>query len=144
MNAFRIAALVAAAATLPTVTVHAPRADLTLEVARTAPQRERGLMDRAAVAPHTGMIFVFENDDPVEFWMKDTLEPLDMIFIGADGKIRNVYANVPVVAAGTSDDAIPREDGAAKYVIELAAGEAAADGIVAGTTLDLRGVPPAR
>jgi hypothetical protein len=126
---------------LPAVTVRAPRADLTLEVARTEPQRERGLMDRKSVAPHTGMIFVFDGDAPVEFWMKDTLEPLDMIFVGADGKVRRIYANVPVVAAGVGDDAIPREDGTAKYVIELAAGEAAKDGIVAGTKLDLSRVP---
>lgn len=138
---FSIALLVAAA--LPTVVVHAPHADLTLEVARTAAQRERGLMDRSSVATHTGMIFVFERDEPVDFWMKDTLEPLDMIFVGADGKVRVVYAKVPVVARGVADEAIPRESGAAKYVIELAAGEAQKDGIVSGVTLDLRGVPAA-
>jgi uncharacterized protein len=131
----------AIAAALPAVTVRAPRTDLTLEVARTEPQRERGLMDRKSVAPHTGMIFVFDGDAPVEFWMKDTLEPLDMIFVGADGKVRRIYANVPVVAAGVGDDAIPREEGTAKYVIELAAGEAAKDGIVTGTKLDLSRVP---
>jgi uncharacterized protein len=139
---FSLAAFVAT--TLSTVLVRAPRADLTLEVARTEAQRERGLMDRATVAPHTGMIFVFESDVPVEFWMKDTLEPLDMIFIGADGKVRVVYAKVPIVAPNTSDDQIPREAGAAKYVIELAAGEAAKDGIVPGVKLDLHSVPPAQ
>jgi len=131
----------AIAAALPTVTVRAPLADLTLEVARTEPQRERGLMDRKAVAPHTGMIFVFEGDGPVQFWMKDTLEPLDMIFVGADGRVRRIYANVAVVAKGAGDDVIPRESGSAKYVIELAAGEAAKDGIVTGTKLDLSRVP---
>jgi len=132
----------AVAAALPTVTVRAPLADLTLEVARTEPQRERGLMDRKSVAPHTGMIFVFDGDGPVQFWMKDTLEPLDMIFIGADGRVRRIYAKVPVIATGAGDDVIPRESGSAKYVIELAAGEAAKDGIVTGTKLDLSGVPP--
>ncbi len=85
---------------LPTVVVHAPRADLTLEVARTEAQREHGLMDRTAIAPHTGMIFVFERRRrPSNFWMKDTLVPLDMIFIAADGTVRRVFANVPVVAS---------------------------------------------
>jgi uncharacterized protein len=130
------------AVALQAVVVRAPRADLTLEVARTEAQRERGLMNRKTVAPHTGMIFVFERDGPVEFWMKDTLEPLDMIFIGADGNVRRVYASVPVVAPGVSDDAIPREGGTAKFVIELAAGEAARDGIAAGAKLDLGGIPP--
>ncbi len=62
------------------------------------PQREQGLMDRTYVPEHTGMIFVFDGDAPVEFWMKDTLVPLDMIFVAADGTVRRVYANVPVVA----------------------------------------------
>jgi uncharacterized membrane protein (UPF0127 family) len=127
---------------LPTITVHAPQADLTLEVARTSAQREHGLMDRTTVPPHTGMIFVFDADEQVEFWMKDTLAPLDMIFIAADGTVRQVYSNVAVVSPTLSDAQIPREGGYAKYVIELAAGEAAQDGIAAGTKLDLREVPP--
>jgi uncharacterized membrane protein (UPF0127 family) len=133
------AALLAAA--LPTVVVHAPHAALTLEVARTDAQREHGLMDRTTVPPHTGMIFVFDRDEPVAFWMKNTLEPLDMIFVAADGTVRRVYANVAVVARSADDEAIPRESGDAKYVIELRAGEAAPDGIAPGVKLDLHGVP---
>lgn len=137
---FRVAAALLAAA-LPTVALHAPRADLTLEVARTDSQRARGLMDRKTVPAHTGMIFVFDSDSLVDFWMKDTLVPLDMIFVAADGTVRRVYANVPVLHAGTGDEAIPREGGTAKYVIELHAGEAAQDGIATGVKLDVRGVP---
>lgn len=129
------------AVALPSVVVHAPRADLTLEVARTEAQREHGLMDRTAIPPHTGMIFVFERDEQVAFWMKETLVPLDMIFVGADGGVRRVFANVAVVPSSLSDDNIPRETGNAKYVIELRAGEAAQDGITAGVELDLHGVP---
>lgn len=134
-----IVALVAFA--LPTVVVHAPRAELTLEVASTDAQRERGLMDRTAIPPRTGMIFVFERDEPVEFWMKETLVPLDMIFIAADGTVRRVYSNVPVVAPTMADESIPREGGEAKYVIELRAGEASQDGIAQGIKLDLHDVP---
>jgi uncharacterized protein len=128
------------AVSLPTVVVHAPRASLTLEVARTEAQREHGLMDRKTVAPHTGMIFVFDRDSMVEFWMKDTLVPLDMIFVAADGTVRRVFANVPVVSPSLPDEAIPREGAKAKYVIELHAGEAAQDGIADGVKLDLSGV----
>jgi uncharacterized protein len=134
-----VVALVAFA--LPIVVVYAPRAELTLEVARTEAQREHGLMDRTAIPPHTGMIFVFDRDEPVEFWMKETLVPLDMIFIAADGTVRRVFSNVPVVAPTMEDDSIPREGGVAKYVIELRAGEASQDGISQGIKLDLRGVP---
>lgn len=130
-----------AALALSTVVIHAPRADLTLEVARTEAQREHGLMDRAAVPPHTGMIFVFDRDEPVAFWMKNTLVPLDMIFVAADGIVRRVYSNVAVVAPALPDEEIPREAGQAKYVIELRAGEAAADGIAPGIKLDLSHVP---
>jgi uncharacterized protein len=127
---------------LPTITVHAPKAELTLEVARTPAQREHGLMDRSVVPPHTGMLFVFEADQPLQFWMKDTLVPLDMVFVGADGTVRQIYSNVAVVSPTLADTLIPRESGYGKYVIELAAGEAARDGIVSGLKLDLRGVPP--
>ena len=92
-------------------------------------------MNRTKLARHTGMIFVFEQDAPVEFWMKDTLIPLDMVFVAADGTVRNVAANVPVVATNTPDDRIPRRDGTGQFVIELPANEAAADGIKPGTHL---------
>ena len=128
-------------AALTTVTVAAPKAELHLEVAQTAATREHGLMDRTSLPPHTGMIFVFPQDAGQAFWMKNTLIPLDMVFVGADGKVRRVYAGVPVVPRSLPDDRIPLENGVAKYVIELPAGEAARDGIVEGITLDLAGVP---
>jgi len=142
---FKVAALtIVAASALATIVVHAPKADLTLEVARTESQREHGLMDRRLVSPHTGMLFVFERDENVDFWMKDTLVPLDMIFVAADGTVRRVFSNVRVVAPTLPDEQIPREGAQAKYVIELAAGEASTDGIAAGVKLDLRGAPPAQ
>jgi uncharacterized protein len=127
-------------ALLATTIVHAPKADLTLEVARTEPQRERGLMDRRTLPAHTGMIFVFERDEPVAFWMKNTLVSLDMVFVAADGTVRRVFAKVPVLNPQPQDDRIPRESAQAEYVIELPAGEASRDGIAAGVKLDLRGV----
>lgn len=127
--------MISALALAAMMTITAPKATLHLEVAQTEAQRERGLMDRRSLAPHTGMIFVFDTDGPVEFWMKDTLIPLDMIFVGEDGTVRRVLAHVPVVKPSLPDDQIPRESGTAKYVIELSAGEAAKDGIVPGTHL---------
>lgn len=121
---------------LSLVTVHAPKATLHLEVARTEAQRERGLMDRRVLRAHCGMVFVFDEDMPVEFWMKETLVPLDMVFVSANGTVRSIESNVPVVPVNTPDEKIPRRHGNAKYVIELPAGEAAHDGIVPGTRLD--------
>ena len=90
-----------------------------------------------ALAPHTGMLFVFSSEQPESFWMKDTLIPLDMVFVGADGVVRHVFANVPVVLPTLPDANIPLETANAKYVIELAAGEARQDGIMEGTTLKI-------
>ncbi|HTX02811.1 MAG TPA: DUF192 domain-containing protein [Candidatus Acidoferrales bacterium] len=120
---------------LPTIVVHAPQATLTLQVAKTEDQRETGLMSVTNLPPHTGMVFVFDEDAPVEFWMKDTLVPLDMVFVAADGTVRSVAANVPVVPETAPDSSIPRRGGTAKYVIELPAGEAVNDGIVTGMRL---------
>ncbi len=120
---------------LPTIVVNAPKAMLVLQVAKTEDQRETGLMSVTNLPAHTGMVFVFDADAPVEFWMKDTLVPLDMVFVAADGTVRSVAANVPVVPETAPDDSIPRRAGTAKYVIELPAGEATKDGIVKGVTL---------
>ncbi|MBV8637242.1 MAG: DUF192 domain-containing protein [Candidatus Eremiobacteraeota bacterium] len=122
---------------LSTITVQAPHATLTLQVAKTDEQRERGLMSVTKLTPHTGMLFVFDKDAPVEFWMKDTLVPLDMVFAGPDGVVRSVAANVPATKPDTPDEKIPRRSANAKYVIELPAGEAEKDGITGAVHLDL-------
>lgn len=132
-----VAAATPAPQHLPTIAVRAPKATLTLQIANTEQERETGLMSVTHLPAHTGMLFVFDQDAPVEFWMKDTLVPLDMVFVGQDGVVNSVAANVPVVAEDTPDEEIPRRSGDGKYVIELPAGEASADGIVAGVHLDL-------
>ncbi|HVA28006.1 MAG TPA: DUF192 domain-containing protein [Candidatus Baltobacteraceae bacterium] len=140
-RALLLAAVLPAQQHLPTIVVHAPKATLTLQVAKTESERELGLMSVTKLPVHTGMVFVFDEDAQIEFWMKDTLVPLDMVFVAADGTVRNVAAKVPVVATDTPDDKIPRRDGTAKYVIELPSGEARCDGIVPGTKLrDLAGL----
>lgn len=117
------------------VAVGAPHAQLRLQVAQTEPQRERGLMGVRKLGVHTGMLFVFDSDAPIEFWMKDTLIPLDMVFVGKNGIVRSVFANVPVVPVDAPDGRIPRRDGTAKYVLELPSGEAAKDGLSPGVRL---------
>ena len=131
--------LLAAAMTvqhLPTMSVHAPKATLTLQVARTEDQREQGLMNVTNLPAHTGMLFVFDADQEVEFWMKNTLVPLDMVFLGPDGTVRSVAANVPATNAQTPDAEIPRRSSKARYVIELPAGEAEKDGITGSVVLN--------
>ncbi len=121
--------------TLRVISLRAPAAQLLVQVASTEPQRERGLMGVRKLAPHNGMLFVFDSDAPIEFWMKDTLIQLDMVFIGRNGTVRSVFSNVPIVSTATPDDRIPRRDGVAKYVLELPAGEAARDGLTGGVSI---------
>ena len=130
-------ATLGATTALPVVVIRAPASDLRLEVAVTPDQQERGLMHRTSLPAHTGMLFVFARDERVAFWMKNTLIPLDMVFVGADGTVRTVYAGVQPAPVSMPDDQIPRELGIAKYVIELPSGEARHDGIVHGAKLTI-------
>jgi uncharacterized membrane protein (UPF0127 family) len=91
--------------------------------------------------PRTGMIFVFSDGDNYrDFWMKNTLIPLDMVFVSKSGKVNDVRANVPSTTVDTPDEKIPHRSGTGTYVIELGAGEAARAGIKPGANLDVSGV----
>lgn len=99
----------------------------TVEVAQTFEQQETGLMFRTHLAGNRGMIFPYEPPQLVAFWMKNTLIPLDMLFIRADGTIARVAANchpqtLTPVPAGEPVAA----------VLEIAGGRAAALGIRSG------------
>ena len=99
----------------------------TVEVARTAEEQATGLMNRQSLAPDRGMVFPFDQPRVASFWMKNTLIPLDMIFIRADGSIANIEANTvplslqPVFAVEQ-----------VSAVLELAGGRAAELGLKPG------------
>lgn len=99
----------------------------TVEIARTQEEQATGLMNRSQLAPDRGMIFPFAPPRDASFWMKNTLIPLDMIFVRADGSIANIAANtVPL-----SLEPVPSE-GPVGAVLELAGGRAAELGIKPG------------
>ncbi|MDP9019082.1 MAG: DUF192 domain-containing protein [Candidatus Eremiobacteraeota bacterium] len=114
------------------VLLHAPKAALTMEVADTPGKREYGLMNRFFLGRHDGMVFVFTRNMAQEFWMKNTLIPLDMVFVDGNGRVSSVAQNVPASRLDTADADIARRRGLAKFVLELNAGEAARDGLTAG------------
>ena len=68
----------------------------TVEVAATPAEQERGLMFRRELAPDRGMIFPYDPPQEVAFWMKNTLIPLDMIFIRSDGTIVRISTAQPL------------------------------------------------
>ena len=65
----------------------------TVEMARTSDEQAYGLMNRTKLGPNEGMLFPFPAPRPASFWMKNTLIPLDMIFVRADGTIARIAAN---------------------------------------------------
>jgi uncharacterized protein len=107
-----------------------------VEVARTDPEREKGLMFRTELPRDRGMLFVFEDLAEHTFWMRNTLIPLDMIFIAEDRSVVGIVAN-----------AQPRTDTArtvrkpSRYVVEVSGGEAAAHGVAPGTRATFIDVP---
>ena len=98
-----------------------------VEIAADDASRERGLMNRRYMAADHGMLFEFDRDAPVAFWMKNTYIPLDMIFISRAGVVTNVVAN----AEPLSERVIPSGPPCAA-VLELNGGTAAAIGLKVG------------
>lgn len=90
-----------------------------VEVAATPAQQAHGMMFRTGMAPMTGMIFPMSPPREAAFWMENTLIPLDLLFIGSDGRIRNIIAN----AVPKSRAQLPSA-GPVAAVLELAGGEA--------------------
>src|SRR5215813_13070871 len=70
-------------------------ARFSVEVAETPETWARGLMERPALAPNAGMLFIFPDVAPRTFWMMNTLIPVDMLFIDADGRIINIQDSAP-------------------------------------------------
>ena len=99
----------------------------TVEIARTSGQQALGLMHRQSLAADRGMLFPYDPPRPASFWMKNTLIPLDLIFIRADGTIASIEAN----AVPLSLEPIASQEPVAA-VLEIAGGRAAELGLAPG------------
>lgn len=107
-----------------------------VELARTEPEREQGLMFRKSLADDRGMLFFMPYDNDWVFYMRNTYISLDMIFIDADWVVAGVLENVaPLTETHRSVGK------ASRYILELGAHQAAHLGIAAGTRLDFRPLP---
>ena len=114
-----------------------PRATVAVEVASTGPQRELGLMYRKHLDDNAGMIFVFPNESPRNFWMHNTPIPLDMIFADAKGVVTGIVTN-----AEPFSDKLLGVEGNSEYVLEVNGGFCAKNGIKPGDKMDFSGFSP--
>ena len=98
-----------------------------VEIADSDAEREQGLMYRTSLAPDAGMLFIWDRAAPRAFWMRNTYIPLDILYIGANGRVLSIAA----MAQPFDETPIPSR-GEAKAVLELAGGRAAELGIDLG------------
>lgn len=88
--------------------------DYKIELAKTSSQKIKGLSKRESLCPKCGMLFIFGFETELPFWMKDTLIPLDMIWLDKTGKIVDIKA-----ATEINSQKIYRNESPAQYVLEL-------------------------
>jgi len=112
---------------------------LTVEIADTSPLRSRGLMWRRELLASNGMLFIFPAEVVQSFWMRNTLIPLDMLFIDKRGKVVGVvqWAEPKTLSSRTVGKP-------SLYVLEVPGGWASRNGVRAGSTVELEGGLKAR
>ena len=109
-----------------------------LVVARTSSERAFGLMERASLPEYAAMLFVYEGEAYRSFWMKNTLVPLDILFLSAQGVVVDVQTMHTQI--GVPDGALKRYRSAepARFALEMNAGLAESLGIVPGSQILFR------
>ena len=110
--------------------------EVTIEVANTPETMQRGLMYRSSLADDHGMLFVFPSDSDHRFWMKNTLIPLDMLFIAKDGRLVGIRANTTPMSTTPIGIGQPT-----RWVLEVPGGYAARRGIAPGDQIELLEIP---
>jgi uncharacterized protein len=106
------------------------RESFSVEVADDDAERARGLMFRKELAPASGMLFIYQSPRRPQFWMKNTLIPLDIIFADASGQVTRVHSNA------IPGDLTPIDGGeGVVYVLEINGGLAKKLGIEPGAEL---------
>lgn len=105
-------------------------ARFTVELADDAAERAQGLMFRESLPRSSGMLFLYERPQSVSFWMRNTLIPLDMIFMDEAGRVQSIHAN----ARPEDETPIPGGDNVLT-VLEINGGLAARLGIAEGSVM---------
>ncbi len=110
--------------------------ELKLEVAATEAQRQRGLMARTSIPDDYAMLFVYERDNAWTFWMKDTVIPLDIVWVRAGGAVVDIQTMAPEARDARGDYRVYTPSGPARLVLEMNAGLARTYDIKPGTQVD--------
>jgi len=115
---------------------------VSIEIADDPAERAQGLMWRKDLAAGRGMLFVYEVPQPVNFWMKNTLIPLDLLFFDSRGVLRHVHSHARPLDLTAIPGAAPGDpDPFRLIVLEIGGGEAARQGLTPGTVLSHPAVP---
>lgn len=123
----------ASAGTLPTGRVELGGREYTVELAVDHPARMRGLMFREELPQDRGMLFVFEREQPLAFWMKNTLIPLDILYFDDSLRLVSISADTPPCRTPYCPNYPSARP--ARYVLELNAGQARALQLKPGAVL---------
>jgi hypothetical protein len=118
--------LAACARALPTIPVRIGGQEFRIEVARSEEQKARGLMHRRSLGERSGMIFVYEADEHLSFWMKNTTLPLTLAFLSREGEILQIEELKPLSLKPVTSAR------AARFALELPAGSLQRLGVVPG------------
>jgi len=118
---------------LSIISASGKRVDLRVETATTPDSRMYGLMFRTSLPEHSGMLFIYDKDQPQAFWMKNTLIPLDVIYINSKKQIVSIKTMTP---CKTEKCPLYPSDAPAQYVLETNAGFTANNGIAIGNTVE--------
>jgi len=109
------------------------RIPVQVEIADTDAERQAGLMGRSALAEDASMLFVFDQEQPLSFWMKDTLIPLSIAYISAEERIVDIQDMQPL------DETPHLSAEPAQYALEVNQGFFAERGVAVGDTVELPG-----
>lgn len=110
-----------------------------LEVARTPEETAQGLMYRESLPERTGMLFLFRDAATHKFWMKNTMIPLDIIWLDHTGRVVYVSANTPPCRVDPCPSYGP--EGPVAAVLEIAGGLAEKEKVTVGSSITLEDVP---
>lgn len=115
---------------LPTADIKVGQDIYTVEIARSPEEQQQGLMHRETLGEYAGMLFVFERDRHLSFWMKNTYIPLSIAYISKNGVIKSIYDMQPESLRPVESEV------AVRFALELPQGAFARSGAAVGDRIE--------